>query len=142
MYRQMNSHKIYALIRVLCRNIPDLYRFFRAGNRAFRQGCRDANAEITLRIQIRDKILKNDPEWTGKRTGLTTRTAHLVTLDVAVGGAFKRVMITGIDARRLLAVPADRGKGSVFAQIGDAVILRVIKIITGYPAFFTLVTNV
>lgn len=142
MHCQMPSHKIYVLIRVLCRYIPDLHRFLGAGDRAFRQSCRDANAEITLRIQIRNKIMENDPEWTGERAGLAARTAHLVTLDVAVGGALKRVMVTGVDARRLLAVPADRGKSSVFAQIGNAVILRVIKIVACYPAFFTLVTDV
>jgi hypothetical protein len=63
-------------------------------------------------------------------------------LDMPVTGALQGVMITGIHARRFFAMPADSGKSRVFAQRGDPVILRMIKIIAGNRAFLTLITNV
>jgi hypothetical protein len=45
-------------------------------------------------------------------------------------------MITGIDTGGLFAMTADSGKGGVFPQRGNAVILRMIKIIAADLAFF------
>jgi len=53
---------------------------------------------------------------------------------MAVRGALKRVVITGIHARRLFAMAAYRSEGGILAQAGYAVILRMIKIIAGHPA--------
>jgi hypothetical protein len=50
-------------------------------------------------------------------------------------------MITGSYARRFLAMAAEQNECCVFAQIGNAVILRMIEVIAGNPAFFAFVTN-
>jgi hypothetical protein len=44
-------------------------------------------------------------------------------------------MITRINARGLLAMPADGSKGRIFPQGGQTLILRMVKISAGNPAF-------
>jgi hypothetical protein len=51
-------------------------------------------------------------------------------------------MVTGIDAGRFFAMPADSGESSVFTQTCDTIILRMIKIIAGYLALFALAADV
>jgi hypothetical protein len=50
-------------------------------------------------------------------------------------------MVTGVYARGLLAMAADSCKRSILPQRSNAVILRMIEIIAGNPAFFTLIAN-
>jgi hypothetical protein len=61
---------------------------------------------------------------------------------MAVSGSLQGIMITGAHARRIFAVPADGSKGGVFPQIGDTVILRVIKIATAGFAFPALIADI
>jgi hypothetical protein len=60
---------------------------------------------------------------------------------MAVGGALQGIVIAGIYAGRFFAMAADRSKGSVLAQGGNTVILRMIKIIASYPAFLALIAD-
>jgi hypothetical protein len=50
-------------------------------------------------------------------------------------------MVTGIYARRFFAMPADSGKGSIFTQRCNTIILRMIKIIATHLAFLAFVTD-
>jgi hypothetical protein len=114
MHSQVLAYKINIFFRVLF-YLFNLYCLFRASGHAFREFSAYAYTVIAAGIQIRNKILENNPEGAGYGTGLAAGAAHLVTLDMAVTCPFKGIVITGIHARRFFAVPADCGKSSVFA---------------------------
>jgi len=137
----MFAYKIDILFQVLF-YVFYLYSFVRTSGNAFRKPPCYPHAIITAGIKIRDKLRKDYPKGTGQGTGFAAGAAHLVTFDVAVGGALQRIVITGIDARRFFAMAADSGKGSILAQRGDTVILGMIKIVAKHPAFFTLAANI
>jgi len=60
---------------------------------------------------------------------------------MAICGALQGIMITGIYARSLFAMPAYGSKSSVLPQRGNPAILRMIKIIARCLAFFALITD-
>jgi hypothetical protein len=61
---------------------------------------------------------------------------------MAVSGTLQGIMITGVHAGRFFAMAADGGKGGVFAKRGNAVILRMVKIIAGRFAFLALIADI
>ena len=137
----MISYKINIFLRVLC-DLFDLYRLLWACGYAFREFTGYAYAIITTGVQVRNKILEDYPKRAGDAAGLAACAAHLITLKMAVRGTLKRIMIAGVHAGGLFAMTADSSKGRVFPQIGNTVILRMVKITAGYPAFFAFVANI
>jgi hypothetical protein len=133
MHSQILSDKINIFLQIF------LYLFYLnsllgTAGYAFGQLLGLAYAVIAFRIQVRNKILKDNPKRAGYRTTFTAGTAHFITLNMPVGNALEGIVITGINARCFLAVAANSSKCSVFAQRSDAVILRMVKIIAGYLA--------
>jgi hypothetical protein len=114
MHCQVFAHKINILFQALL-YLFNLYGFFRTTGHALRKLCILTYAIIAVRIKIGNKILENNPERAGYRAGFTARAEHLVALDMPVTGALQGVMITRIYARRFFTMPADSGKGRVFA---------------------------
>jgi len=51
------------------------------------------------------------------------------------------IMITGIYTRGLFAMAADSSECRIFTKGGNAIVLRMIKIIASHLAFLALATN-
>jgi len=86
--------------------------------------------------------LEDYTERTSQAAGLTAGATHLIPLKVSVCGSLQGIMIAGVDAGRLVAMAANRRKGGIFPKRSNAVVLRMVKIIAKYHAFFTTVTDV